>query len=105
MTGRILRGGQKRLFADRGTQISGGSDRTVRDLVGQAFADFPGNATTGNRTASGIDDASANGFHDTLAERLALGVGEALANALQGLDGVRDVGEGFGYDSAIEERN
>ena len=59
MSRRILGCAQKGLFADSGTQISGGSDGAVGDLVGEAFADFTGDAATGGGASGSRDGACA----------------------------------------------
>lgn len=59
VSGRVLGCAQKRLFADSGTHMGGCSDSAIGDLVGEAFADFTGDATTGGKASGGRDGACA----------------------------------------------
>jgi len=59
VSGRVLGCAQKRLFADSGTHMGGCSDSAIGDLVGEAFADFTGDAATGGKASGGRDGACA----------------------------------------------
>ena len=65
---RILCCAQKHLFADSGTHIGGRPDSAIGDLVGEAFADFTGDAATGGKASGGRDGACAKGFQYSLSK-------------------------------------
>ena len=96
MTRRILSSPQKCLFGDSGTHIGGRPDSAIGDLVGEALADFASDAATGGKASCGSDGACAKSFQCTIACGFSLAFVQTVTNPLQGLDGVGDVGQGFG---------